>query len=112
MPSMMMSGSLESETELEPRMRMRDPVPLVPLVCVTVTFAARDDSKSFTPLTIIVGNESTVSAAMLFPVSRWRSEAPVALMVTWSRRVTVAVSDASSVASWPALTCTLSSSAA
>ncbi len=99
---MRMSGSFDSDTELEPRMRMREPVPLVPLVWVTVTLAARDESKSFTPLVITVGSESTVSAAMLFPVSRWRSDAPVALTVTWSRRVIVAASAKSSVASCPA----------
>jgi hypothetical protein len=82
MPSMITSGSFESETELEPRMRMREPVPVVPLVWVTVTLAAREDRRSLTPLTITVGMESTRSAAMLFPVSRCRSEAPVAFTVT------------------------------
>ncbi len=33
----MMIGSFVSETELDPRMRMRDPPPVVPLTCVTIT---------------------------------------------------------------------------
>ena len=36
-PSMMTSGALLSDTEAEPRMRMRAPVPEVPLDCSTDT---------------------------------------------------------------------------
>ena len=81
-PSMMMSGSFDNERLFEPRMRMREPPPVVPLVCVTTTFAARDDNRSLTPLTIVFGIESVLMVATLLPDSRRSSDSPVALTTT------------------------------
>ena len=78
-PLMMMSGSFDSDRLFDPRMRMREPPPVVPLVCVTITFAARDDSRSLTPLTTVFGMESVLIVAMLLPDSRLSSDSPVAL---------------------------------
>ena len=81
-PSMMMSGSFDSDRLFDPRMRMREPPPVVPLVCVTTTFAARDDSRSLTLLMTVFGIESTLMVAMLLPDSRRSSDSPVALTTT------------------------------
>ena len=81
-PSMMMSGSFDNERLFDPRMRIREPPPVVPLVCVTTTFAARDDRRSLTPLTTVLGIESMLIVATLFPDSRRSSDSPVALTTT------------------------------
>jgi hypothetical protein len=96
-PSMMMSGSFDRDRLFDPRMRMRDPPPVVPLVCVTTTFAAREDRRSFTPLTSVFGMESVLMVATLLPDSRRSSDSPVALTTTWSSRVAVALSAKSAV---------------
>ena len=82
MPSMMMSGSFDNERLFDPRIRMREPPPVVPLVCVTTTFAARDDNRSLTLFTAVFGMESALMVAMLLPDSRRSSDSPVALTTT------------------------------
>ena len=106
-PSMRMMGSLVSDTELDPRIRIREPPPVVPLVCVTVTLGAREDSRSLRLLIADFGTASALMVATALPVSRRRSDSPVAATTTSSSRAMVPCSVKSAVAVPPDVTFTV-----
>jgi hypothetical protein len=88
-PSTMTSGSLLSETEFEPRMRMREPVPVEPPEDCTVTPEARDERSSEKFVTAARGTLSSVIVVEEFPCSRRRCVSPVAVTTTWSSSIGV-----------------------
>ena len=81
MPSMMSSGSLESEIELEPRIRMREPAPISPAAVCTTTPGTRELSASERLLTAALGIAALSIVAVGAPFSRFRSDWPVAVTV-------------------------------
>ncbi len=81
-PSTMMSGSLESEIEFEPRMRTRAPAPLSPDDVCTMTPGAREPSASAKVLTAAVVICDASIIAVDAPLSRRRSLCPVAVTTT------------------------------
>ncbi len=89
-PSMITSGLLVNETELDPRMRIREAAPAVPPACITVTPATRPLSNCDALLT---AGSGTSSATLMFPVeaplSRLSCCSPVAVVVTTSRSCAV-----------------------
>ena len=72
-PSTMISGSFDSEIELEPRMRMRVPAPLSPADVCTTTPGARELSASEKVLTAAVVICDASIVAVDAPLSRRRS---------------------------------------
>ncbi len=106
MPSTTSTGSFDSETLLEPRMRMRVPVPVVPPLGNTVTPGVRPIMRSL----MFVGRASraTAAASMLcgaVPCSR-TAWFPVAVTTTASSPIADGTSAKSAVAVCPALTVT------
>src|SRR5829696_3758177 len=81
-PSTMISGSLEREMELEPRMRTRVPAPLSPADVCTTTPGARELSASEKVLTAAVVICDASIMAVDAPFSRRRSVWPVAVTTT------------------------------
>jgi hypothetical protein len=82
MPSTMISGSLVSESELAPRMRMELEAPVCPVPWITCTPAVRAWSSS---LTLVIGtlptSESALMVATTFP-NDFFSTSPVAVVIT------------------------------
>lgn len=87
-------------------MRIREPPPVVPLVWVTTTLGARDESRSLTSLMAVLGTSFALMVATELPVSRRRSDSPVAATTTTSSRATVAWSVKSAVVFIPDTTVT------
>ena len=101
----MISGSFESDTEFEPRMRMREPAPVVPLASCTVTPAARDESTVVRFVTAACGTCSgTLMLAVETPLSRRDCSCPVAVIWTTSSCVAAVSRVKSSSAACPATT--------
>ena len=105
-PSMISSGSLESDIEFAPRIRTLAPVPVVPELCETVTPAVRPDSTSEKFWIAAFGSESAFTVATDAPFSRWRCSVPDAVVTTALRIDGTALSDKSSVVVVPAATTT------
>ncbi len=108
MPSTITSGSFVSDTEFEPRIRIREPAPVVPPPCITVTPATRPFNSCDALFT--AGN-GTSSATLMFPVdaplSRLSCCSPVAVVVTTSRSCAVTFRAKSAVTSPEAGTVTV-----
>jgi hypothetical protein len=94
---MMMSGSLSSEMEFEPRMRMRVPAPSVPPSDCATTPGVRDVSSSEKLFTGARLTESISIVPIDTGCSRFVSDAPVALMTISSSFDGVEVSAKSAV---------------
>ena len=102
-----MMGSLESDRLVAPRMRTREPLPVVPPLCNTSTPGTRELSRS----AALVGAASWVilaasMVATLLPNSRFCCSSPVADTTTTSSGTAAGVSAKSSVADCPAATVT------
>ncbi len=107
MPSTYTSGSFDSDMLLAPRMRIRLPMPGVPLELKTWTPAVRPWSSS---AMLVIGATSVTSAAAIeetaLPSSRTRC-APTAVTTTSSSAIAARSSAKSRIAAWPAATVTL-----
>ena len=104
---MMMIGSLLSDTELEPRMRMREPEPVVPPDVATATPAARPLMRleKFGTAASSPRSGTSMTAGAL-PSSRRSCVSPVAVVTTPSRRAARWARAKSAVAAAPAATVT------
>lgn len=104
-PSMIQIGSLDSESEFAPRIRMRAPVPVCVPSC-TDTPGVRAFSTSWT---LAIGAFSVMSAtvklATALPIST-RRVSPVAVVTTGVRLTATAESVNSTAMLWPAATST------
>ncbi len=105
-PSRTRTGSLESDTLFDPRIRIRVPVPLVPPLGSTVTPGVRASSRSL----MLVGSASLVTAAAstlcaAVPASR-AAWFPVAVTTIASRPITDCGSATSAWTLSPALVVT------
>ena len=106
-PSTTMIGSLRSERLVAPRIRMRDPVPVVPPLCITSTPGTWELSRSvaFTG----AASWAILAASMLptlLPSSRFSCSCPVADTTTASSGTAAGVRAKSAVAVSPAATLT------
>ena len=104
MPSMKNTGSFDSDTLLEPRMRTRAPPPVVPLDGSTVTPAARAFSKSAKFVTGAFSTSPAATWVTSLGISRAFCSCPVAVTMIASRPTGLAVSVKSTVALCPAAT--------
>ena len=100
-----MIGSLRSERLVAPRIRMRDPVPVVPPLCITSTPGTRELRRS----AAFVGKAACATLAasiepMLFPFSRFNCSCPVADTMIASSGTAAVLRAKSSVAVSPAAT--------
>jgi hypothetical protein len=104
-PSMMSRGSLLSDIEFDPRMRMRAPEPVEPLACWIVTPEALPLSACEKFSLGAGGSESKETVAVDAPLSRFRCVSPEAAVTSTSPRTTCATSRVKfTVAVPPALT--------
>ena len=106
-PSTTMIGSLRSERLVAPRIRMREPVPVVPPLCITSTPGIRELSRS----AVLFGAASCVILAAsivptVLPSSRFTCSSPVADTTIASSGTAAGVSAKSTVAVWPGATVT------
>ena len=103
---MMSSGSLESEIEFDPRIRIREPAPISPAAVCTTTPGTRELSASESVLTAAFGIAALSIVAVGAPFSRFRSLWPVAVTVTASRVVAAPDNAKSAVTVEPDVTVT------
>jgi hypothetical protein len=106
MPSMISSGSFESEIELEPRMRMREPAPVSPADVWTTTPGTRELNASESVLMTALFKDALSIVAVGAPFSRLRSVWPVAVTVSTSSVVTAGDIAKSAVVFVPGVTTT------
>ena len=94
-----MIGSLRSDRLVAPRIRMRDPVPVVPPLCNTSTPGTRELSRSaaFTGVASSAILEASIVPTLL-PLSRLSCSCPVAETITTSSGTAAGVSAKSAVA--------------
>ncbi len=81
-PSMTSSGEFCSDTLFEPRIRMREPEPVWPALCTTVTPAARPWIRSLNRFTGPSDTWSTWITPTELPISRFVCCWPVAVTTT------------------------------
>ena len=94
-----MIGSLRSDRLVAPRIRMRDPVPVVPPLCITSTPGTRELSRSaaFTGAASCAILDASIVPTLL-PLSRLSCSCPVAETMTTSSGTAAGVSAKSAVA--------------
>jgi hypothetical protein len=106
---MMSSGSFDSDTLLEPRIRMRWLPPVVPLDDCTVTPGERAVSSCDTLVTLAISMSATLMLPTVLPTSRRRCVSPLAVTIRPSSAMAVSLSAMSAVTVCPATTFTVAS---
>jgi hypothetical protein len=78
----MMSGAFDSDMLLLPRMRIREPAPVMPLLGSTTAPATREVMRSEALVTAAIGTSETSMTPIELPISRCCCSCPVAVATT------------------------------